>query len=418
MTRHFSFPIALAVTLLGVARAAEPGEALTLRQAVALALEKSPELAVFSAEMRAAEARVVQAGLLPNPEAIVTLEDFAGSGDFRGARELQTTLQLSQIIELGGKRAGRREVATSARDLSTSEYALKRVEVLADVTEKFITVAGAQQQLTLAREATAAAESALKAVRERIAAGKTPALEEKKAMIALARSRIAEEHAEHELAAARKKLAATWGSTEATFASATADLFAVRALPGLDELAGQIAKSPGVARWTTEKRLRESEARLARTKRAPDVAVSAGVRRLEGPDDFALVAGVTVPWPLFDRNQGGIAESQALVDKSESGRRAAETRLHAVLFAIYQELSHAALEVETTRREILPQTDEALRMAEEGYRQGRFSYLELLDAQRTVLDVKKEYLAAALTYHKLVAEIERLTGQPLQAQGE
>jgi cobalt-zinc-cadmium efflux system outer membrane protein len=393
-------------------------ETLTLRQAVALALEKSPELAAFSAEMRASEARVVQAGLRPNPEASVMLEDFAGSGDFRGVRELQTTLQLSQVIELGGKRAGRREVAVSARDLSRSAYDLKRVEVLADMTEKFITVVGAQQQLTLAREATTAAESAVRAVRDRVEAGKTPALEEKKAAIALVRSRIAEEHAEHELAAARKKLAATWGGMEATFVSATADLFAVRNLPGFEELSARVASSPEIVRWATEKRLREAGIRLARSKRVPNVTVSAGVRRFEGPEDHALVAGVALPLPLFDRNPGGVAESKALLEKTASEQRAAEVRLHAMLFAIYQELSHAALEVETTKKEILPQAGEALQMAEDGYRQGRFSYLELLDAQRTLRDVKTEYLAAALTYHRLVAEIERLTGQPLHAQGE
>jgi len=407
-----------AIALAAPARTEPAEETLTLRQAVALALEKSPELAMFSAEIRAAEARVLQAGLLPNPEADVTLEDFAGTGIFGGTRELQTTLQLSQLIELGGKRTGRRDAAAVARELTGSEYAVKRVDVLADVTEKFISVVGAQEQLNLEREATAAAESALNAVRARIVAGKTPALEEKKAAIALARSRIAEEHAEHELAATRRKLAATWGGTETTFASVTADLYAVRALPGFDGLAGRIVSSPEIARWTTEKRLRESEVRLARTKRAPDVTLSAGVRRLEGFDDYALVAGVSVPLPLFDRNQGGIAESEALLDKSESGRRAAETRLYAMLFTVYQELSHAALEVQTTQREILPQAEEAFQMAEDGYRQGRFSYLELLDAQRTVLEVKEEYLAAALTYHKLVVEIERLTGQPLHAQGE
>ncbi len=398
---------------LVVAGAVEAGDPLTLHQALAWALEKSPELAVFSMELRASEARVVQAGSRPNPEASVEFEDFAGSGDFSGTHELQTTLQLSQVIELGGKRGGRRDAAAAARELTGSEYAVKRVEVLADVTGNFISVVGGQQRLTLAREATAVAESMLGVARERIAAGKTHALEEKKAAIALARSRLAAEHAEHELASARKQLAATWGDTEATFASAKADLFAVRTLPEFSKLAGQIANSPEVARWTTEKRLREAEARLARTKRTPDVTISAGVRRFNGPDDNALVAGVTFPLPLFDRNQGGIAEARALMNKSENRRLAAETRLGAVLFAGYQELSHAAVEVEVTRQGILPQAGEALRMAEEGYRQGRFSYLEVADAQRTFLEVKGQFIEAAETYHKLVAEIERLTGQNL-----
>jgi cobalt-zinc-cadmium efflux system outer membrane protein len=404
----------MVIAVAATARAEPLDSVLTLRQALALALERSPELSVFPAELRASEARILQAGLRPNPEATVTVEDFAGTDEFSGVRQLQTTLQFSQIIELGGKRAARRNVAASALDLTGKEYELKRVEVLADVTEKFITLVGAQQGIVLARGATAAAEAVSRSVLERLEAGKGSSLEEKRAAVALARSRVAEERAGREQKAARQRLAASWGSATPTFERAEADLFALKIVVTFEELVNRIASSPEIARWTTEKRLREAELKLARSKRAPNLTVGGGVRRLEGPDEHALVAVLSLPLPLSDRNQGGRAEARALLEKTELGQQAEESRLRAVLFGLYQELEQAATEVEATRREILPQAEEALKIAEDGFRQGRFSYLELADAQRTLLDVKQQFIVAAETYHKLVAEIERLTGQALQ----
>ncbi len=413
--RVFAFS-AIAVLMLVVNHAAGSEDSvgvLTLRQAVAFALEKSPELAVYSAEMRASEARLVQAGVKPNPEASADFEDFAGSGAFTGSSQMQTTLRLSSLVELGGKRARRREAATAARDLAGREYDLKRIDVLADVTERFIAVVAAQEGLSLAREATASAEASLRIVCQRVEAGRTSSLEEKKAAVALARSRIEEQRAERELAAARTRLAATWGSATAAFDRAEAELFALEALPALDSLLTRIADSPEIARWATVKRLRESEIRLARAKRTPDATLGAGARRFEGSDDHAFVAGVSLPLPLFDRNRGGVAESQALLEKAEAAQRAAETEWRSALSSLYQDLVSASVEVESTRREILPQAEEALRIAEQGYREARFSYLELADAQRTLLEVRRRHVAAATTYHLVVVEIERLTGQPL-----
>ena len=138
------------------------------------------------------------------------------------------------------------------------------------------------------------------------------------------------------------------------------------------------------------------------------------MRKFEGTDDYALVAEVSLPLPFFDRNQSRRAEAEVLVSKSELGQRATELRLGAALLGLHQTLTFAANEVESAQREILPLAEEAQRLAEEGYRQGRLSYLALADAQRTVLDVKKQNIEAAESYHMAVVAIERLTGEALQ----
>ncbi len=387
---------------------------MTLRQALASALQKNPDLAAFSSELRVSEARLLQAGLRPNPAAALTMEDFAGSGEFGGVAVAQTTLQLSQLIELGGKRSARRDVATSARDLAGSEYELRRMDVLSEVTAKFIAALATQHELALAEQAIEAAESVVRSAEERLAVGKGTVLERRKATVGLARSRIAQEQAGREWQAARYRLAATWGDTTPTFTRVEADLFAVVQPPTFETLAERIAASPALARLEAERRLRLTELELAKSRRTPDLTVGGGVRRFNGPDDFAFVAEVSLPLPLFDRNQGSREEAQALAEVAPLSRFAAESRLRTQLHGLHQELVQAVRTVESIHSEILPQAEESLEIAAEGYRQGRFSYLETADAQETLLAVRQDYIEAAKSYHLLVAEIERLTGQPLQ----
>src|SRR5215207_2763555 len=102
-----------------------PTGPVSLRDAVALALLQNPSLAGFSWELRALEARILQAGRPPNPSASFLLEDIGATNAGSSLEQFvqpQATIQLSQLIELGGKRAARRELATANRDLAAWDY--------------------------------------------------------------------------------------------------------------------------------------------------------------------------------------------------------------------------------------------------------------------------------------------------------
>lgn len=390
-----------------------PPGVLTLRAAAALALERNPSLIAHGFDLKAAEARKVQAGLRANPELSVTVEDVLGSGEFRGARSAQTTLHLNQLIELGGKREARIGVADALRERKRSEAELARVEVLAAVAERFVHVVGDQHELALARETTKLAEEALALARRRVEAAAASPIEEKRARILLAKARIAEEHAEHELLVARVQLAALWGATNATFKETRADLFARSAVPRFEELAASINQSPELARWASEKTIRAAEVKLADARRRPDLTAGAGVRNFNGPDDVGLVFQFSLPLPFNDRQQGARAEARALADKAEVERVETELRLRTTLFGVAQELIHADTELAALEREMIPDAESALQLAREGFERARFSQLELLDAQRTLLDLRLQRIRAAVAYHQFVIELEKLLGEPL-----
>ncbi len=392
----------------------EPTGALTLRDALALALTENPELAPFAWQARANEARILQAGLRLNPELGLQVEDVLGTGDFSGGQEAQITLQLSQVIELGGKRAARTELASQARDITRSDYELKRVEVLGDVAQRFIQVVANQHALDLALTNRQLAAEALRTVQERVTAGKGSALEERKAQVALARGEVLVGSARYVLETSRKKLSASWRNAQPVFSRAEADLFARKPVPAFEGLVERISKSPEIARWVSEKKLREAEIKLADARRVPNVTVGGGIRHLQGFHDQALVFGFSMPLQLFDRNQGGTAEARALLGRTEAEQKAAEVRLGTVLLGLYQEMAWAVQVMDGLQKEIVPKAEDALAISREGFAQGRFSYLEVLDAQRTLFDIKQEYIQTATAYHQFLVELERLIGQPIE----
>ena len=125
---------------VGVSNAESSVEVITLSRALAFALAGNPDLEEFSWDVRASEARLLQAELLPNPTFEFVLEDFAGSGDFTSTDQAQATLLLSQLLELGGKRSARSQVASHASELANWSYRIKRVEVLSDTTIAFLSM--------------------------------------------------------------------------------------------------------------------------------------------------------------------------------------------------------------------------------------------------------------------------------------
>lgn len=394
--------------------AVEPEHQLSLESALALAMSRSPSLAAFSWDIRSADAKRLQASLRPNPEFSIAVEDFLGTGDYANGRQAQTTLRLSQLIELGGKRTARMDVASVLRGRADADYHLKRVQVLSDVAEKFIATVADQQKLGLARESVQLAADSLAAARRRVQAGKASPMDESKARVELSRCRIIQEHAEHELTVSKRRLSATWGNTDPVFRTVTGALFARKPIPSYESLAARVTNSPEIARWATEERLREAEVRLADSKRVPDVEVQGGVRRLEGPREQGFVMQLSVPLPLFHRNQGDSADTRAIRDKTTAERAAVEVELRTVLYALYQELRHAVAQLDTLETDVLPETKRFLAFASEGFAQGKLSQIEMADARRTFVQVREEYIHAASVYHKNVLEIERLTGLPLE----
>lgn len=397
----------------GALRLDEPVGELTLERAIEATFARNPELIASSYELTAADARIAQARLRPNPELSLELENFAGSGFARGTDALENTLSLSQVIEFGGKRLLRTDVALSDREVAGIERQAQQLDVLAEATRRFIALVATQNRLELATNAKEIAQGTLDAIAVRVQAARSPEAERSRARIALTRALIEEQQAQSELASARLALAAMWGSTEPAFTRARADLLALDPVKPFDTLVEQLARNPDFVRFASERRLREAELRLAHAQARPNLTFGVGLRRLDETHDTALVAGFSMALPVFDRNQGGVREAEVRLMQNQASREAAFVRARATVYGLYQELVATRTRLETLRADALAQAQQALEQTQFGYARGRFSYLELATAQQELLELRTAIIEAAADYHRVLTEIERLTGEPL-----
>lgn len=409
--RNFLSYLSLWGILTGTAlRAADP---LTLSDALAMALQNNPTLQVHAFGARMSEARILQAGIKPNPNLSVEFENFLGTGDLSGVKSLETTLQLSQVIDLAGSRAQRVETARASLEVADADYENQRIEVFAQVARKFTESEAGEHRLETARRALELSEQTVNSVRARVEAGQSTPIELNKVRVALALSQVDEEHAEHELAANRQSLAAALGEVEPNFGEISGDLMSLPDVPDYSSLVERLEKSPVLARYTVEARWREAQIRLEQSLRRARPLLSGGLRRVEATDDFGLVASVSLPFQVHDQTQGKVLEARERRARVDAMFKATRLEMISTLFAVYQEMIHVRTVFTQLKSEIIPLAEETYDLAEQGYLKGRYSLLEMQDAQRSLIELRKQIVDNAEAFHLYVIEIERLLGSPL-----
>jgi len=399
----------------------EPDGALSLRDALAAALVQSPALAATGYEVRAREAEALQAGLIPNPELGFEIENFGGTGELGGFNTPESTLSLSQLVELGGKRIKRRRVAEFEARAAGWEYEIQRIDVLSKTAADYVRLLAAQRRLRIADESHQLAQRVFDAVGQRVDAGKVSPVDRSKARVELAQADLDRDQAQRAAAGARIRLASNWGSTAPEFESITGDLDQTQSPPTLEYLLARVEHNPDLERWTAQAALRQAEVELALAQRIPNLTVTGGIRYFNDIDELAFVAGLSMPVPIFDRNQGGVHAARLRALQGGRLEDAAKVQIRTAIAEAFQVLDASYAGVVTTRDQILPSAELSFEAADEAFRQGKIGALDLLDAERTLFDARRQLTNSLTTYHLAVIATERLIGAPLhdddQSQG-
>lgn len=200
----------------------------------------------------------LQAGLLPNPDFVIFVENAgnlqkvnpAPGVSTKEVEQQDTTLRINQLIELGGKRAARVKAASLGEEVAGQAYEVRRVELIAQVANVFTEVLAGQEQLRLAEESQQLAQRVVNIVAKRVQAGKVPPIEETKVEVAFSATEIALVQAQRDLIVARKRLALLWGSSSPQFNKALGDLELSIALPSFEALVERVLTSPLALRAT------------------------------------------------------------------------------------------------------------------------------------------------------------------------
>ncbi len=392
-----------------------PAQALRvidLETAIRRAWSNAPALNMAEDAIRSMQAEELQEGVFPNPEISVGVDDFNNVVYRRQEGDYEISYNLSQLIELGGKRSARQKLATQATLVTQREYEIQRQDLRLAVVTAFVEVMGAQENLMVVQDQFKLAQQALHAASCKAEAGKVPNLEAKKAEIALSRTLLLQERAQRNLGLTKKRLSAIWGSNCPDFDGVWLPFYEICPLPTLHSLCARLQNqgaNPDLAKLEAEAEAACAAETLERAKKIPDVVLSAGYNQYRLGNNSVSV-GISFPLPIFDRNQGHICRAQWDLQQVLDAQQAELNRLHLALADAHEEWTNAYQDAHILKEEVLPMTLAAFENSKEGYLQGKTDYLDLLDTQRTYFETHEEYIKVLVDYHQKQAVIQRIVG--------
>jgi len=401
-----AFPSAAQMTaqpvLSGATQQSSPAASspLTLEQAVSKALVANPSLRAAALDVAIADGARRQAGLFPNPEV-----SFVREGTQRGTRT--QTVQLSQVLELGSKRSARIRLAERERSLATGSLSVARADLRADVTAAYFAALSAQERLQIAQASLDVATKAAFAAEKRVAAGRVSPVEQDRASVARSSAGLEVAQAQSELSIAMHTLAAYWGETASVSQPLVAPDLDLAPAPALDQLQRLLDTSPQLTRSRLQVEREEAQVGLDRSQRIPDVTLIVGSKKDDEIGRSQTVLGVSVPLPLFNRNQGSLQASLSRAEKARTELEAERLRLHQSLTSAYQRAQLSREQVRTMRENILPSAQRVFDATVTGFEAGKFNFLDVLDAQRTLLQIRTQYIQALYDRYRAVADLGR-----------
>lgn len=382
----------------------ERPEPLRLDQAIRYAIEYNPTLSAARREVMATEGQVLQGSLRPNPDFIYQADDVSRVGR-------TSTAELGVPFETGGKREARVRAAGLGREVALADLGSAELRLRSAVIAAFFDVLAAQELRATSEESVRLAQRATDIAAKRVAAGKISPVEETRARVAEAGARVALNQSESELRNSRRRLASLWGNTTPNFSEASGDVEALVEPPNAEAILARLSNAPQLRRAQRELERRKSLVTLEQARSVPDFTVSVGVKRsLDMPGEQALVA-LKVPLPIFNRNQGNLQEALRREDKAAEELQATQTALVATALQTLENVSARRRDADLLRTEVVPGARSTYEAATIGFENGKFSFLEVLDAQRTLIAAKSQYLIALANFHRAQAELESLIGE-------
>lgn len=396
---------ALIALLLASAATAAVAEPLSFEQAAARLSVDAPALRAAEAGQRAADAGLQDADRRPNPTAEVELENFAGTRPYRGFEGVEVTATIEQPIERGGKRRARVAVARAEIAIAAAERDAEARRLLADLVRLYGTAAASRQRAAVAAEQVEVAETLSEQSARRLAAGDIGDVEHDRVLVSLGEARAELERTAREAEAAERSLALLLGVSEPV----QADPSYLSDLDGPDPATVSILLADEARLAAIAERDRARVA-AARADRVPDITARAGVRMARDEDAVALIAGVSVPLPLFNSGRARVTQAQAQAEQAafsaEAQRRDARRNAERAV----TNWRSALRTLETVERQTLPAAERLVALSERGYRLGALPYRDLADARASLYTARRSRLDALEQVNTARADLAELTG--------
>lgn len=393
------------VTTVGIcALALLPGataQGLSLEDALILAGQSRFEITAIPREIQSGEGKVLQASVTPAPE--LDLET-------RNAFE-ESKAEMRFVWERGGKRDARVASARAGLDALGAQAEVRQLDVGQQVRKAFSAVLASEQSLALTEDALALARSLSDTVAEKVRAGAASPIEETRSAVRLHGAAAEVERARREVALARADLSLSVGDPGVRSAPLEGGLSEDTTVPDLTAAKEQMSATPDLKQLDREVLLRRSVFAEAKTQSKRDITWRAAANYNQLDDNAWVSVGVSIPLFASDRNRGALATAAAEVERGEMERTATERRLAAELDRTFAGLQASAREAAILRGDVLGGAERAFATVQEGYRLGKFPYLDVLDASQVLLEARLQYTAALSALAQARIDVDRLLGK-------
>ncbi|AOY00232.1 hypothetical protein BJP62_07100 [Jeongeupia sp. USM3] len=361
----------------------------------------SAKAAAARAGIDDAQAQRELAGVWPNPELGVTFDDT-------GTEDESRSVQLTQRIELGGKAGQRVRVATA--QYLTAETAMRQavVDVRSEAVKAFYELALAELRLSEAKASNEIAGQFSRALDKKLAAGKVPPIDATKARLPALAAANDLKHAERQHLLAQRRLELLIGEALPEDKHALPEL--PPAPPQWPEVQQQLALSPQTRLAQLRVDASTAELGLQRAQRWPDLQLSAGVKETLDTGERGGLFGVSIDIPLFNRNSGGVSAAKARLRQAQAEQQAQQRERALLVQTLHAELLDLSERLRLYQSEIIPAAEASVRAAQTGYDYGRYAFIDVLDAQRSLLSARSERTGLWQQYLDRSAQFERELG--------
>jgi len=378
---------------------------LSFRDALDLATAQNLELAAVRRGRAVREAELKAAGQLPNPDFSAEITRDVPHGD----------LAIAFPLDISRTRARRVDIARESLAMADVEEKSAIAALRRDVRLSFYGLMAADQQVELADTVLKIVERSKEFAQARFDEGAAPKLEVMQAELGVVRCRADLELARSNRRSSQAALNALLNRPPGMTIAVTGDMAEIPPLPTLDRATG--TATTGNTELLAADREATIETRtidLLKAERWPTPTFSFGTA-LNAPGEFTYGphAGISLTLPLFARNQGEIAGSEAKVSQIRARRDAIRRNVEAKVFAALERVTSGRDQVKAYRDTLVPTATALESLSNESYRLGRSSLLVLLEAQRALRDVKYDYLQALLNLQEAVADLEGILGGPI-----
>ncbi len=391
----------------------EVQDTLTLSKALALTLILNTELSVYSMEIRSREAILLQTDLFPNPELGIEIENFLGNGYMNGFKQTETTISIGQLIPLAGKLGKAKAAAEHDLKLAGHEYQATRLKLYSSVIQAYHKLLLAQEKLLLNKSLVKISGQLLGKVKKRVEAGAMSPAEISRAEVELINAKVALKNSLYVFDNAKITLSSHWNSSTPDFQYAKGKQPLLERIPRLEKLQNKLTNNPDLNILTVKILKSKAELEMEKSLAVPDLSIALGIRHFNETSDNALVAGLSVPIPVFNRNQGNIQSAKILVRQSEMQKIQMQIFLKNRLRAAYARLKALQATILYIEQSGIPQAKRAWKIFLDGYRKGKFQMLDIIDAQRSLYKMKTRYAEAKTEYQITINEIETIIGVSL-----